>query len=237
MKEPILIKGNKHGISIILDEKVEFDEIKSKFASKLYDSKKFFGNAKVTVTIEGRKISEIENQELLKVIEENSDLDVICLIDEDFNENLENKPETISQSLEGLTILENDIINDVSNENMSCFHKGTLRSGQEIISDSSVIIIGNVNDGAKVISKGNIVVIGKLSGFVEAGSDGDNKAFVVALHMNPSQIKIGTRLARSDESNQERIKINSYNPQIAFIEGNRIVIEDITNSTYENLSF
>ena len=41
-------------------------------------------------------------------------------------------------------------------------YKGTLRSGQVLESETSIIILGDVNPGATVVSKGNVVVLGTL---------------------------------------------------------------------------
>ena len=40
------------------------------------------------------------------------------------------------------------------------FYRGTLRSGQSLESDASVVVVGDVNPGASVCAKGNVVVIG-----------------------------------------------------------------------------
>ena len=74
------------------------------------------------------------------------------------------------------------------------------------------------------MSKGNIVVIGTLKGTAYAGINGDENAYVVALRMNPIQIKIGNIIARSPDYTA---KNQSTEPQIAYIEDGSICIESI----------
>lgn len=57
-------------------------------------------------------------------------------------------------------------------DNTGEFYKGTLRSGQVLKCDTSIVIIGDVNPGAKIIAKGNIVILGSLKGNAYAGAAG-----------------------------------------------------------------
>ena len=58
------------------------------------------------------------------------------------------------------------------------------------------MVLGDVNPGGKVVAKGSVIVLGSLKGNIFAGVDGNENAFVVALEMNPMQIKIADVIAR-----------------------------------------
>ncbi len=75
------------------------------------------------------------------------------------------------------------------------FIQRTLRSGTRIVAQSSVVVIGDVNPGAEIISTGSVVVWGKLRGVVHAGVEGDEKACVFALELNPMQLRIANYIA------------------------------------------
>ena len=93
-----------------------------------------------------------------------------------------------------------------SETNDGLFYKGTLRSCHLIETESSVVVLGDVNPGRRKLAKRNVVVSGSLRGYVVAGADGNEKSVVVALEMNPMQIKIGDVIARSaDDLYQKRI--------------------------------
>ena len=102
-----------------------------------------------------------------------------------------------------------------------------------MVLDNSVIVLGDVNFGAKIVSKGNVLVLGTLFGNVFAGSAGDKNAFVMALDMQPTQIRIGNVIARSsDETRQRRENID---PKMAYVEDDRIYVESIDRNVVKEM--
>ena len=98
-----------------------------------------------------------------------------------------------------------------------------LRSGQKIEHNGDILILGNVNKDAQVIATGNIIVMGKLRGIAIAGALGDERAVVVALEMEPQQIRIGKKVAIM--SDEER-KSPGY-PEVAKVEDGNIILERV----------
>jgi len=96
----------------------------------------------------------------------------------------------------------------------------TLRSGQTIHHAGHVTLIGDANPGAEVVAGGDVIVWGKLRGTVHAGAMGDDGAVVCALELAPSQIRIGSHIARSPERSH-RPKV----PEIASVQEEGIVVE------------
>ncbi|MCS7261934.1 MAG: septum site-determining protein MinC [Aquificaceae bacterium] len=99
-----------------------------------------------------------------------------------------------------------------------------LRSGQRIEHNGDILILGDVNRDAQVIATGNIIVMGKLKGIAIAGALGDERAVIVALEMEPQQIRIGKRVAIMEDTDR---KSPGY-PEVAKIEGSNIVLESFT---------
>ncbi|MFN2251210.1 MAG: septum site-determining protein MinC [Anaerolineae bacterium] len=98
---------------------------------------------------------------------------------------------------------------------------GTLRSGQRVAHDGSVIILGDVNPGAEVIAGESVVVWGRLRGIVEAGvAEGGDSAVVCALDLAPTQLRIGPALARAPEEPDRQPE-----PEVARQEDGRIVVD------------
>ena len=60
------------------------------------------------------------------------------------------------------------------------FHRGSLRSGQKLETEGSLVILGDVNSGAEVIASDNIVVLGALRGLAHAGAKGNEQAIIAA---------------------------------------------------------
>lgn len=209
MNNNVLIKGNKYGLTIILDPLTDFEIIKEDLTKKIKEASKFFDQAKLALTFEGRVITNEEQKELVEVLTNNSTIEVICILDSNDKEE-DNFKKKLDEKLQELSF------------NTGQFYKGTLRSGQMLEFEHSIIIIGDINPGAKVIAKGNIIVLGSFRGTAYAGANGNENAFVVALEMIPMQIKIGDTIGRApDQASKDNIK----EPQIAFVENGHIVIE------------
>ena len=101
----------------------------------------------------------------------------------------------------------------------------TLRSGQKVESDHSVIIRGDVNSGAEVIAGGDIIVLGTLRGIAHAGAFDDTGGgrTITALSLQPTQLRIGSLISRgkSETGGNE----GGQGIEIARIEGNIIAVE------------
>lgn len=220
-QQTVVIKSNKYGITLFLDEKLPFAELLKDIGEKFKTSEKFFRGAKMVLGIEGRELTQEEQLEIIQTIQANSTVEILCILD---NDNL--KESYMRQALEA-KIKERDTSDGK-------FYKGTLRSGQVLESESSIIILGDVNPGAKVISKGNVVVLGALKGTVYAGAAGNECAFVASLNMNPVQIRIADFIARSsDETKPSRNNITG--PMIAYTEDGNIYMEPITKEVINDI--
>ena len=95
----------------------------------------------------------------------------------------------------------------------------TLRAGYKVETRCHVVVMGDVNPGAEIISAGNIIVWGRLSGSVHAGADGNKKARVLTLEMDPTGLQIAQIAAAP------RLKKRKKQPEIASIFENEIIIE------------
>jgi len=97
----------------------------------------------------------------------------------------------------------------------------TLRGGQTIRYAGHVIVYGDVNPGAEIVAAGDVMVWGRLRGVVHAGASGDDDAFVCALKLAPTQLRIGKHIARSPDETREPVR----GPELARVREGRILIE------------
>lgn len=220
MNNSVIIKGTKSGIIVILDGDIPFEELKEHIAHKFSESRKFLGKAEMAISFEGRELTTEEEKEILQIISEHSDLRIICIVSND-----EKQEERFKLAL-----------NQKLLELSACtgqFYKGNLRSGQALEVETSIIIIGDVNPGAKVVSKGNVVILGSLKGNVFAGACGNENSFVVALDMQPMQIRIADIIGRSpDKPMKDAVK----EAKIAFIDEGNIYIEPLTKDVINDIN-
>lgn len=211
MSDTVVIKGTKSGIILVLDKNVPYGQIKKDIAKKFHDSSDFLGTAKKAISFQGMELDDGQKLEIIDLIHENCNLSIVCIMDD--NPDIEESfKKTIERSLAAQ-----------ADSSTGQFFKGNLRSGQVLDVETSIIIIGDVKAGAKVISKGNVIILGSLKGTVYAGSSGNHNAFVVALDMQPVQIRIADTIARSpDKPDKKKIKQGT---KIAFWEDGNIYIE------------
>jgi septum site-determining protein MinC len=196
---------------------------------KFLDSEQFFKNAKLAVSFDGRSLTQEEQFEIIDVIQQNTTITVICILDQD-----ELMDEVIRRRM--------DTYVEEHSPATGHFYKGTLRSGQQVESATSLIVLGDVNPGAKVIAKGNIVVLGSLRGIAYAGADGDDSCFVAALEMDPVQVKIGDHIGRSADKKslpksgfRRKANDEASVPQIATVYKGQILIEPISSGLLKNI--
>ena len=229
MSQAVVIKSNKYGINLILDKDLPFAELLDAIIAKFQESEKFFKNAEVAISFEGRELSQEEEYQIIEAITERTSIKIICIVDND---------EAHAQFVKDQIDAYHETIAGRDGE----FYRGTLRSGQVLESVSSIVIVGDVNPGAKIISHKNIVVLGALNGNAYAGAAGDGNCFIVALDMNPIQIQIGDVLAKSPDKQQKQKRSRrrskapaAAEPQIAMAKGGNIYIEPITRGILNSI--
>lgn len=221
MKNTVMIKSFPNGIAVVLDSDAPFDVLYTELARKFRDSAKFFGNAKMVVSFEGRKLDVEEERLLVNSIADNTDLTVLCVMGNDNEKN--------EQYLKA----SNKFINSGERTDGQ-FYKGTLHAGQVLETDTSIIVLGDVNPGADVISAGNIVILGTLYGHAYAGANGNNGSFIVALDMKPTKIQIGDYTSKALAKSGKWLK-NKQAPRIAYVLDEEIYTDAITKELLNNL--
>jgi septum site-determining protein MinC len=78
-------------------------------------------------------------------------------------------------------------------------HRGTLRSGDHLEVEGSLLVLGDVNPGARVSAAGDVRIWGRLRGVAHAGRGGNTKARIVALQLRPLQLRIAGAVARGPD--------------------------------------
>lgn len=212
MKQKVIIKSNKYGLVVHLDAEAEYGMILEELRVKFTESARFFRDASMAVTFEGRMLTRVQEQEIIDLISDAAHVHIVCIFDKD--ENTERLYQSVvEQSLEDLPRREGQ------------FYRGTLKKRQVLETEKSIIVLGDVDFGATVVSKGNIVVLGAIRGTVHAGAAGNRDAFIIALSMKPQTLRIADIAAphvylRKEEKPEARI---------AKIDGEHIYIDPLKN--------
>lgn len=239
MDNSVVIKGNKNGIAVKLDNNVEFSKLKDMIREKFAVSAKFFNNANLALSLEGRELSDTQEKEIIDIISEVTDINIACLIDNDEERDLIYQRAVSESTGHNKCSTELSKEMEVVTQPLCQFYKGTLRSGQVLETESSVVILGDVNPGGKVVACGNVIVLGSLKGNIFAGANGNENAFVVALSMEPMQIKIADIIARCSDGPAIKKKIKAktkgVQPKIAYVYEGNIYVEDFEQDVLDDI--
>ncbi|MFM2060825.1 MAG: hypothetical protein RLZZ507_495 [Cyanobacteriota bacterium] len=107
----------------------------------------------------------------------------------------------------------------------------TVRSGGEIRHPGTVIILGDINPGGIVVADGDILVWGRLRGVAHAGAGGNRNCLIMALQMEPTQLRIADAVARAPEKS-----LTQFFPEVAHITPQGIRIAKATDFSRTQLS-
>lgn len=221
MKSNIIIKSFPNGITLYLHPEMEFEQLLKETAEKFLQSRNFFKDAKVALAIEGRSISQGQERALINAIQDNSDLEILCLIGKD--------EETDRNYIKAIQKIEMQQSN-----NYGRFFKGTLKNGQKIEAESSIVILGDVYPGCSVTATKDIIILGGLYGEAHAGFGGEEGHYIVSLEMSPEKIKIGDFRYKAKDKPKWGLK-PKVQPKIAYVKEGHIAIEPITKELLEFL--
>lgn len=108
-------------------------------------------------------------------------------------------------------------------ETKAKIYDDTLRSGNKIEYEGTVIILGDLNAGAEVISGENVIVLGTLRGLAHAGASGNKEAIIVAEAIDAPQLRIAD-IVKEIEKTEEDEEENKPKKR-AYIKGSQIIIE------------
>ncbi len=229
--ENVTIKGTKSGIILVLNPDLPFAGLCDSIAAKFKEAASFLGKHDMGLLIRKRRLSDDECDRVISIIEECSDLHITCIMsdDSDYEEYFQDRINALKSELDQAEV--SGLVTSFDGED-AMIYRGNLRSGQDISSDKSIIVMGDVKPGANVTSYGSIYILGELRGNAFAGAGGDHRCVIMALELDPIQIRIAETIAISPDAEKGkkiRIKKKKFliddgkGPEVAYIENGHIV--------------
>lgn len=203
MRNCVSINLRKNEIVIKISDEAEQKEIVDNLRKKLPELKKMYKNEKTPITVTGKILKNREIDEIQELIKHNIDVEI------DFD---------MPKSL-GLSSIKRTFNKEIAVSETK-FHRGSLRSGQKMESEGSLVILGDVNSGAEIMASDNIVVLGALRGLAHAGAKGNKQAIISAGLLDTVQIRIANVIKEIDRD-EEPLHKQAY---VSIID-NEIVIE------------
>ncbi len=215
-RQPVQIKGVRDSLVIIVAES-DWSEMYNLLFSELTKKQNFLSGARVSIDV---GTTDIRSSELGLLRDKMSDMNINLSAVISGSEITQKSSKLLGMGTK-LTPAKADekikAIDPTPVGETASLIKRTLRSGTRVISESHVVVIGDVNPGAEIIAAGSIVVWGKLRGSVHAGAKGEEGAIVCALDMEPTQLRI------ADHTAQFSPKKGKHQPEIASLQDNGII--------------
>ncbi len=203
MRNCVSINLRKNEILIKLSDNAEQKDIVENLKKKIQELKKMYKNEKTPIRVTGKILKNKEIDEIQKLIKKYIDVEI------DFD-----MPKSLGLSSIKRTFNKEIAISETK------FHRGSLRSGQKMESEGSLVILGDVNSGAEVMASDNIVVLGALRGLAHAGAKGNKQAIISAGLLDTVQIRIAN-IVKEIDRDEEPLHKQAY----VSVVDNNIVIE------------
>ena len=209
MRSCVKINGEKERIIIKLKEEGTQEQIIESLKKKLTELKKLYKEANTPIFITGKILKNSEMLEIKNLI--NSKIDVKVEFD---------SPKTL-----GLHGIKKSFNKEIESSETK-FFRGSIRSGQRIEYEGSIVVLGDVNGGAEIIAGDNVVVVGVLRGLAHAGAKGNKKAIIAAASIECKQIRIANIIKEmEEEKDEEGNVIIPTRKTYASVEGEEIILE------------
>lgn len=177
---------------IKIDDNASQNEIIQQLNFKLSKLKKLYKDDKTPIRVTGKILKNSEMEIIKSIIKKEIDVDI------EFD-----SPTTL-----GLSSITRRYKKYVGISETK-FHKGSLRSGQRIEVEGSIVILGDVNSGAEVIAVDNIVVLGTLRGLAHAGAKGNKDAIISAGKLDAVQLRI-SNIVKELDKDEDQVKEYVY---------------------------
>jgi septum site-determining protein MinC len=191
------IKGIREGLLVTLNDG-EWPDLQSVLVKSIDDQPAFFHGARLVLDVGRQELHVTELTVLRDLLSERS-VSLWAILSES------PVTEQTAQNLGLATRLSKPrppevrraVVLEEKPENAALWVQQTVRSGQKIVYEGNVVVLGDVNPGAEILASGSVIVWGRLRGVVHAGAQGDVKAVVCALELSPTQLRIAGEIAIS----------------------------------------
>lgn len=203
MKNYVSINLKKDEILIKLSDEASQEEIVQGLKKKIPELKKLYKDEKTPIRVTGKVLKNKEIDEIQNLIKNKIDVEI------DFD-----TPKTL-----GLHSIKKVFDKEIETSETT-FHRGSLRSGQKLETEGSLVILGDVNSGAEVVASDNIVVLGNLRGLAHAGAKGNKQAIIAAGLLDTVQIRIAN-IVKEIDRDEEPLHKQAY----VFVNEDKIIIE------------
>ncbi|VBB07866.1 septum formation inhibitor minc [Lucifera butyrica] len=186
MNEVIALKGIRDGLQLTFSTSMDFDLILEQLRAKLNSATEFFTAGTMIHVPDASRFFTPEQQGKLTNMLENYGLRWQESVLDDSEEYEDTPDDEIAKPVPGC-------------ETQALIITKTLRGGQKVIYEGTVVVIGDVNPGAEITAGRDIIVLGACRGRAHAGAYGNRQATITANKLLAGQIRIAGLIARAPD--------------------------------------
>ena len=199
----ILINLKKDKIIMKIKDETTQEEIIEELNKKLPELKNLYKEEKTPIEIRGKVLKSEEMEEIQEIIKEQIDVDI----------------EFETPRALGLHSIKKTFNKEIE-DSKTKFYRTSVRSGQKIEYEGSIVILGDVNAGAEVVAEENIIVLGALRGLAHAGAKGNKTAIIAANMIVSPQLRIANIIKENKINDYADQEIKNY----AYVDENDTII-------------
>ena len=199
----ILINLKKDKIIMKIKDETTQEEIIEELNKKLPELKNLYKEVKTPIEIRGKVLKSEEMEEIQEIIKEQIDVDI----------------EFETPRALGLHSIKKTFNKEIE-DSKTKFYRTSVRSGQKIEYEGSIVILGDVNAGAEVVAEENIVILGNLRGLAHAGAKGNKTAIIAANMIVSPQLRIANIIKENKINDYADQEIKNY----AYVDENDTII-------------
>lgn len=204
MNNSVTISLGKEEITLRINGKSTQKEIEKCLQDKIPELKKLYKDETTPIFVTGKVLKNKEIERIKEIIQKEINV----------------KIEFDSPKVLGLHGIRKTFSEEIKASD-TIFHRGSLRSGQRIEYEGSIVVLGDVNGGAEVIAGDHVIVLGILRGLAHAGAKGNKKAIIAAAEIECPQIRIANIVKELENITEEDKQRKTY----ARVKENAIILE------------
>lgn len=225
----VQFQGTRNGLLVRFDDEGDFDRLKELLAEKLNTARKFFHGSAITLDVGSRVLTSEQLLEIEAMFTSRYGIRVLQVVNglaagEGPGEGGE--APSPGQAAAGGARPRGALPGAELSEGDTLLVRRTVRSGQRIAYDGNIVVLGDVNPGGELVASGDVLVMGALRGVVHAGARGNERAVVLAIRLQPTQLRIANVIGRAPDEQGN----GSTLPEIARIRDGEIVIDPYTGA-------
>lgn len=240
----IELKSSQYTLTLVMDPTVPFEQILADVSQKFHSSARFFRGAQMALEFKGRQLTPEQQSEVAAAITQSCSLEIICILEKD-EENeqaqykaitrvLKERPEEEENASQKAGAPSDDgaRASGATLPQTADIVRGTVKNGQKVLSDRSVLVLGDVEPLGEISCSGSIFVAGCALGTLRAGMGSDPHSFAAALVLKPQNLEVcghrgitGIRKKTMDDS------YSTY-PQAAMVEDGHLKLTTISGKLW-----